>query len=370
MTLSFYNLLFFALLITGTFTLKYNREKKVLMVGNEGNAIIPVTILLVVQGFRSMTVGNDTNKYARFFLHADDPGSFRYSNGKDILYYTWCRALNMISDNAVFFNVCCAFIIFTSLYFFINRYSTNKALSVILFLTLGLFFASMNQTRQAMAASMLLWGFDRAYNKDLKLTLLFCVAAMMIHSTTIVFLPILVFIALFPTINKYIVVIFSVGAVIIVSFMRFFLDIFGRLFPFYAKYFTNSLFRVRGVTLWRYGDWGICIIIQIGLLLCLLIGKEESDRNQLGYVFACVNAITLAISYLAMSIMAMERIKQYFMYWYIVMIPYVIGTFLKKNNRLVGIAVAFMSLLYMWHLGVRDGHGVIPYKTILEKYLW
>ncbi len=343
--------------------MKYNKDKKVLMVGNDGNALIPIVILMVVQGFRSLNVGNDTYKYVTFFLHADDPGRFRYSNGRDVLYYAWCRAIKMIFENAVFFNFCCAFIIFTALYYFIKRYSSNKVLSVTLFLTLGLFFASMNQTRQAMAAAMLLWGFDRAYNKDIKLTLLFCIAAITIHSTTIVFLPILLFIALFPIIDKYVVFIFSCGAVIIVSFMRFFLNIFGRLFPFYERYFTNSLFRVRGVTFWRYGDWGICIIIQIGLLLSLLYGDEESSKNRLGYVFACINAITLAISYLAMSIMAMERIKQYFMYWYIVMIPYVIGTFFKKNNKWVGLIVAFLSLLYMWHLGVRDGHGVVPYES-------
>nr|WP_297704308.1 EpsG family protein [uncultured Butyrivibrio sp.] len=367
--MSFYNALFLVLLLTGVFTLKYDKDKKVLMVGNEGNALIPIIILFVIQGFRSLNVGNDTYKYARFFLHADDPGRFRYSNGKDILYYAWCRIIKMVGSNVVFFNCCCAFVIFSALYFFISRYSSNKTLSVILFLTLGLFFASMNQTRQAMAASMLLWAFDRAYNKDIKLTLLFCFAAITIHSTTIVFLPIFLFISVFPMINKYIVAVFSCGAVIIVVFMRFFLEIFGKLFPFYARYFTNSLFRIRGVTFWRYGDWGICIIIQIGLLLCLLGGEEDLKKNRLGYVFACINSITLAISYLAMSIMAMERIKQYFMYWYIVMIPYVIATFLKKN-KFIGIIIAFMSLLYMWHLGVRDGHGVIPYITVLENYIW
>jgi hypothetical protein len=367
--MEFYNVLFLVLLLTGTVALKYDKKNKILAVSNDGNAVLPVIVLFFVQGFRDLYVGNDTHKYARFFMHADDPGSFRYSNSKDILYYAWCRLIKMLSVNVVVFNCCCALVIFSALYFFVYKYSSNKTLSILLFLTLGLFFASMNQTRQAMATSMILLAFDRAYNKDIKLTIALCCAAIMIHSTTIVFFPIFVFISVLPQFNKYIVALFSCGSIIIVIFMQTFLRIFGIIFPVYAKYYTNFLFRVREVTIWRYGDWGICIIIQIGLLLCLFFGNETSKENQMGYIFACINSITLAVSYLAMSIMAMERIKQYFMYWYIVMIPYVIGSFFKKS-RLIGVIVAFISLLYMWHLGVRDGHGVIPYNSVLVNYIW
>lgn len=375
--MNFYNTVFFIVMTIGFFSATYDIETKKIKLMKTGNVTLPLSLLCLLQATRGLHVGNDTYKYAKFYLHVDDPGSFRYSRSKDVLYYLWCQILDFFSDDLIFFNTCCALFIFLFLGFFIYKYSEDRMVSILLFITLGLFFASMNQTRQTMAVVIVLMAFHFSVKKRPLMSCLLCVAAMMIHTTAIVFFPILLFISLYPVINKKIIGLFTAASIIIVIFLDSFINIFIWLFPAYKRYVKGYLFKARAATIWRYGDFALFVIVQIGMLICIKIlekkvndstnydeKKFNSNQLLLASIYACINGIAISIAYISMRMAAMERVKQYFMYWLIICIPFELSVMVRRK-RLLGMIVALMSLIYMWHLGVRDGHGVIPYSSII-----
>ncbi|WP_026503577.1 EpsG family protein [Butyrivibrio sp. NC3005] len=333
--------------------------------------------LCCVAGLRSLEVGKDTYNYSRFFLKMTIDEVHFFDSNYHWVYNLWDLVIRQFTDNVYIFNICCSIVIYVALYFFITSYSCDIQVSIFLFITLGIFFNSMNQTRQALASAVLLFGFRYTVEKKFIKAMLLCFVATFIHNVAVVMFPIYAFICLVPRISHKIVVIFSGASIVIAFAYDRVIGIFVNIFPKYRHYLKYTKLFVEKRSIYRYADFFMALILQILLvygLYKLKFREVKEIRNveagekitsiandDLGNVLACMNAIYLCMTYLILSSDIFNRLKSLFVYWVILTIPFIIKKFFNDNWILKAL-ICVVSVAYMWRLGVHDGDGVIPYS--------
>ena len=352
-----------------------NGEKQVLVSVNRG--LFPCVLLCCVAGLRALSVGKDTYSYSRYFLKITFEKVHFFNPSFHWIYNLWDLIIRQFTDNVFVFNFCCAIAIYISLFYFITRYSCDERVSLVLFITLGIFFNSMNQTRQALATAVLLFGFKYAVEKKLVKAMVLCFIAAFVHNVAVVMIPIYAFICLVPHIGPRIVALFSGASIVIALGYNRLIALFVSIFPKYRYYLRHSKLFVEKRSIYRYADFFMAFVLQIVLVYGLYKLKlkenseirngESKERNssigneELGNILACMNAIYLCMTYLILNGDIFNRLKSLFVYWVLLVIPFIIKKYFS-DNWVIKVVVCVVSIAYMWRLGVNDGDGVIPYK--------
>lgn len=369
--MGFYIILFFIVgLLCFISVSVFDEGRGVITIERKINAKTGCFLLCMVAGLRSIRTGTDTRNYANFFLNTDISVFKNINIGENWVYNIWCYLVQRVSKNEYFFNFCCAVLIFSIVCYFINEYSENAALSLLLFMSFGCYFNTMNQTRQQMAAALLLLGFDFVMKKRLVGTILCCIAAVFIHNVAVFMIPVYAFLILVPKVTLKTVVI-STGVCIGAGIMFWPLVVqFTKIFPYYQRYLVSSQITVGLSSVARMMDVVLYIVVQVALIYGLVRNRVEMlEYDEGAYYFGCLlgvmNALAIMAAFLTLSSAFMTRIKGILTYWTILSIPYVIKKFLG-DNKLIYIIVALLSIIYMSRLGMKDGDGVIPYMFFLQ----
>ena len=352
-----------------------NGRKQVLLAINRG--FVPCVFLCCLAGLRSLKVGKDNYNYSRFFLEMTIDKVHLLNPNHSWVYNLWDLIIRRFTDNVFVFNFCCAIVIYIALFLFIQRYSYDERVSMVLFITLGIFFNSMNQTRQALSTAILLFAFKYAVDKNFVKTVLLCFIAVFVHNVAVVMIPIYVFICLAPRIGAKVVALFSAVSVVIVLLYNTLIKIFVSIFPKYRYYLKYSKLFVEKKSIYRYGDFFLALTLQLVLVYGLYksrkieiankqnksgVEKKSGDGNDdLGNILACMNAVYLCMTYLILNGDIFNRLKSLFVYWVLLTIPFIIKRFFN-NNWAIKVLVCIISIAYMWRLGVNDGDGVVPYS--------
>ena len=349
-----------------------NNEKQILLSVRRG--FFPCVLLCFVAGTRSLTVGKDTLNYSRYFLKMSFDKVHLFNPNHYWVYNLWDLIIRKITDNVYVFNFCCAIVLYVSLFFFITKYSCDERVSLVLFITLGIFFNSMNQNRQALATAILLFGFRSAVEKKLVKTMLLCLVAVFVHNVAVVMIPIYAFICLVPRIGPRIIAFFSGASIGIVLLYNRFIGLFVSIFPKYKYYLKYSKLFAEKRSIYRYADFFMALLIQLVLIYGLFIAKKregntkrrtDQDKkseggDEFGNILACMNAVYLCMTYLILNGDIFNRLKSLFVYWVLLTIPYILKKYFNDNSA-IKILVCVVSIAYMWRLGVHDGDGVVPY---------
>lgn len=321
---------------------------------------LPCFFLSFLAGMRALSVGADNRTYAAYFRHMTSEKLHLFNKDSHWVYDLWVLLIRFFTDNVYVFNACCAIVVFLCLYKFIHWFSLDEQLSILLFFSLGFFYSSMNQTRQAMSVSLLLLGFYFVIHKKPVLALLLCLAASLIHNVAIVMAPIYLFLSIIPIVSKRTVLIFScVSTGIAIAYSKF-VYLFVMIFPKYRSYlYVEKLFRDKR-SIYRYADVLLALLIQIALLIVIVWSDNKGKHDDMACILACINAIYLCMTYLVISGEVFIRVKSIFGYWMIISIPHICVKYMG-NNRYLKLLIATLSLLYLWRLGIKDGDSVIPY---------
>ncbi|WP_022756434.1 EpsG family protein [Butyrivibrio fibrisolvens] len=356
-----------------------NNEKQVLLFVKRG--FFPCVFLCCVAGVRALKVGKDNYSYSRYFLKMTFERVHFFNPSFHWIYNLWDLIIRQFTDNVFVFNFCCAIVIYIALYFFVTRYSFDERVSLVLFITLGIFFNSMNQTRQALATAVLLFGFKYAVEKKLIKAMVLCLIATFIHNVAVVMIPIYAFICLAQRIGPRTVAFFSGASIVIALGYNRLIGIFVSIFPKYKYYLKYSKLFVERRSIYRYADFFMALILQIVLVYGLYklklrevneIRNGEGGENNtntanddFGNILACMNAVYLCMTYLILNGDIFNRLKSLFVYWVLLTIPFIIKKYFS-DNWVIKVLVCVVSIAYMWRLGVHDGDGVIPYKAFFD----
>lgn len=328
--------------------LNLERENNISLLKNERKynkkfLIICGVLITFVMGFRGMLSGSpDTAAYSKFFSNLWNRNNLWDYLGDQLKDKIWLFSeigfnafmwlLSRIStDPQLLIFGSSAFIVY-SVMRFIYKNSKDVMLSVILFLTLGLFAFSMNGMRQAMAMAICLWSYEHVKKEHFFRFLLTVFIAMFFHKTAIVF-SIVYFIKFLKFDTKS--VIFFLGC--LAFFVIMMPAIVRYLDDIYDKNYIDSGARESG---------GIAQMVIYIVVLALSVIFKRSLREDKGKNYLYL--VLLAFFFFLLRFIGsqiFERLSYYFSYFIILFVPTILQTASKQDKRVFRLAFIVLSIL-------------------------
>lgn len=299
--------------------------------------------LLVLIGFRHITVGTDTQQYAYLFSVSSQhvsPG--KYDRG----YYLFADFFHKLGFSFYKYNFIVAFILVFALVLFYKTYSDNLAFSTLMFMTIGLLPMYMSGTRQSLAISLvlvaMLW-IDK-HKGILHILIACCIVwiASTFHASAIVGLVAVAIISFRIRLSRK-----SVFFLIIVSAASL---VYRNYLAAIASYFLPKKYMDYDLSA-NYHINPLLIMISILIPLFCVIFDIKTDRNgkynaekTWMYVFSCANIV---LTILAKNSMFFSRLAYYFVHVNSILVSNVIvGQRLKNNSIVMYFAIGILCVLF------------------------
>ena len=256
--------------------------------------------------------------------------------------------------------VLAAFVSYFFLFKAIEEQSISIPLSILIFFISSLYFASLNQLRQAISMPIMLYAFKHIQNKKPFRYVFWCIVASLIHLSSLVYLVLYFWAKFKPTLRRYVTI--FVVCIVTLPVLYILAETLIR-YSKYAWYFT-SYFN-SGST--ENNFYLIGFVFQLVMLAIMAYYRFTSDTEDPAHdgMLNCYFLSLIALLFTPVLTQVL-RVSQCFGYCQILLIPRTINSEKNPTRRMilytliVGLYVT--KLLYdTYHLG---WNGVIPYQTI------
>lgn len=333
-------------------------------------------------------IGHDYFRYAEQFAFVAKTGFFDFSfvhemGANDIGYIFYMKLVALFTHNAqVYFAVTAALTLGATGYF-IYKHSKVAWISVYLYTTIALYYATMNFVRQNLAVAILLLGYTFLKEKKFFIYSLFILAASAIHFSALIMLPL--YFLLHVKINKITLIVYGAGTAFLFFTLNFFVGLAVKyLLPQYKSsvYLQESLLVFTLLPLFFLG-------LALGFSKMLL---QADERNR---ILINGSFYTFLIFLLMSRVYMMERFSVYVFFFVLLLVPEIISVQRKRidakmppqlhtpadrklqkslleerklNVAYVLIPVLIAALCYnfaAYYMGEKGFHGVFPYQTFL-----
>lgn len=326
-----------------------------------GALFLPVFIY----GMRDFSIGTDTISYKQIFNFVGSNFSFKHLTVYEFGYSLLNAIIYSITNNFTILLFLCGIIIFGCAFFAILKLSEDSAVSIAIYVGLGLYAQSFNAIRQYIAFSLILIGLVFLMKKNQWWTFLIVVLfATLFHKTAICALVILPF--------KYIkfnwIILGGMGICSILGII---------LFPYLAKLF-DLVFKTGYYNSYNTLTDGFTVknimflsIILIALMLSLLfrnkvknMGDEQKLKNFDFYLYNLI--VFTIIKIISMfTVELLDRVGLYFMFSVLFIVPIILNSFEKKTKIILTLILYLGLFVFMNMLLIKMGaFGVVPYKFI------
>jgi hypothetical protein len=325
--------------------------------------------LWFVMAFRAPTVGTDTYANASYFVSAATASSFNYLVHDGI----WKAGIGVISyllgiiypgmEMYIFWS---STVIIIGFAVFIYRTSNKVWLSTFLFLTLNIYFISLNASRQFIAIAIIINAFWYIYHDNTSVIgWSLVILAAWIHNSVFSFLPAFLGMLLVKHCRNYtkLYVVSFLAAVIFSIGMMGLADIFASLFPHYAIYTQGTI----GDNFLENTGGGKIIITYISFLIVLIMyyviskasGKHINYTLMDTFLPGAIFCVVVGIIYSTNTMM--NRVTLPYQCLFISLIPYVFSKF-QPCSRYVIYMVMILGLSGYYFLWMSGNLGnVVPY---------
>ena len=156
--------------------------------------IISCLTLTTIAMFRTKYVGIDTLQYFRNFQYISNTAYSELHLIRYELGFTYlCKILGEFYSDPQILIIVTSIFINVSVFRFIYKNSDNVVLSVIFYILLNFYYNYMNIMRQALAISIILWGFEFIKKEKNISFIITVIIAMQFHSSAILALVFFVF---------------------------------------------------------------------------------------------------------------------------------------------------------------------------------
>lgn len=336
--------------------------------------ILSFGAIWLISALRASTVGTDTSAYTLFYIKsaASSLEDILKTNnplflGKEVI--SWL--LGYISSAAPMYVIWTSTVTAIGFGFFVWKTSPKIWLSVFLFLTLGLFFQSMNAARQYVGLGLSLIAvvyFHRSLYSP-KGWVLFLLAVW-IHNVSLTFLPVIIGIWLVKHCHSY-RFLYGVSTIASLSFIIIFKNLayfFAILFPHYVGYVNGA----GDYNLFQENTSGRMMALVYTVFLFFLIMYYSILKNEKGpsvkritdsFIPGAIFGTLIGLAFFSSSLV--NRICWTYNCLFLAIIPYTIIN-LKKNTRAL-VALIMMALFIACYLRLAyvGNSGVVPYQIWL-----
>src|SRR5699024_9352770 len=261
---------------------------------------------------------------------------FNYDYNIEFGYIIFNGIIQIFTDDPLYLFIITTLIILICFYHQFSHYSTNLWLSVLMFVTVGSYYASFNITRQILVVAILFAGSKYLYERKLFKYLLVVLLAFTFHKSALIMVP-FYFILNFRINPRNLFLFFSIST-ILVFFFDCFLDIVQNFV--YDNYTENAY----GMT----GQAAAKTVLPVAFFIFSLLNVKKLDSNNAMHRI-WFNAIFFyaLFNILALQVEMVERIGRYFAPYALLLIPFLFSKMQNKYLRFIYMMVlVFMLILY------------------------
>ena len=331
---------------------------------------IPTFILfLVLDGFRSSSVGGDLNFYVNVFkensLQIPELSNI-FKSRFEIGYILLNNSLRYFSDNYTILLFSFAVITLSIWFYVFWNYSENIYISLLIyFSSLGMLLYSFSNIRQGLSISVGLLGFHFFTKEKYMRGLLCALIATFFHITGIICILFIILRKIHLSLKVFVVVL--LGLILTFPLLKNFSEIFVNIFPQYISYLESS---------WFLDSYKLApIVLSIVYLILFVIGEIILKNSELTeseeyirILFFCYLIFTIT----TMQTSLLSRFAHYFSPFAALYVP----MFLHKvtDKRIKWIIFYFIVIVYAVFLLVIvyykvEWYNVVPYRSVIIDWL-
>lgn len=329
---------------------------------------IVFVLITLISALRYYTVGIDTYQYYRAFgiisnLDFSHFSILRYEYGFTLL----CKLLSYITENPQILLIVTSCFINYTVGKFIYKNSKNPMISIILYITLNVFFSSLNLMRQSMAIGFILLGFEKLKNKKWIQYSIYVIIATCFHTSSLVCLLFLLFYR-FKN-NRKLISITLLTSILFFIGGNLIFEILLRYIPKYAiyegsefvssNYFAALIIAIMNLLLFVFGLW-------IYRATKDTVSSEYKESVFLSYIMA-TNTI---VSVLAIKIGLFSRLLPFLSIFSIIWVANALSTIKQVKERILWttIILIFTFIYFILIILVRpEWYGATPYIPFWVK---
>jgi len=318
--------------------------------------IFIIFLLIFLSGFR-YRVGVDYDSYLETF--------------SKIIYdkINLFEPVNSIIARATFFltgNIHLIFFVYSSItiiliYGYISKYSEFKGLSILIFLSMGIFYLSTyNGIRQWLAIAFVTKSIEKSNELKKKGSLIYAVLAFLTHYSAII-------VVLIPFIKKR----FKLYELIIISIL---LLIFGKVVFIILEYTPYSIYVKSLIFGKKFSIVSIVVLIVVNSIP-IVITKYFKNSTPISTTEVMIinmglfSTATLLLGfYLKIDSLSIMRMNSYWQIQLVLVIPLIINIIREKHIRLIVYQIVFSTMAIMYlNTIMKNGelYMLVPYSTIL-----
>ncbi len=323
-------------------------------------------ILAIVSAVR-LSVGHDYNLYASVFYELN------FMDYTDIGYDQWengfmfpAKIINTVTTDFVWLFVIMSAALYPILMTYIRKFSDNPWISVFAFISLGVYFNSLNFMRQFIGAVICAYALTYANKGKFGRFAVFVLLAVSVHRSSLIFLPCY----LLAYIEWNYIVLIVCGIMTVLAYFTS-----GTILEFTTKYVytyynpETSAELINGLPIWYTvmfgalfaagfllrkrlkgckGEINSLLWCAFGTFFFELLGSSHAIIARFALIF-CIPAVTLLVPkiFIALHILMKER-------------------FPKAGGILTAVVFISVCTFNCYSLLDRNYNGVVPYKTIFE----
>lgn len=333
-----YILLNLLIIILGISTYSRKRNPKYSM-------IFLVVVMILIAGFRG-DFTQDYNNYAQYFLRLKDISfseiiyARNFSMERGFLFIG--KLIRIFTDKIHLYFLIISTLTITIYYKTFRKYSKILYVTLLLFVSVGDYYASFNLCRQTLAAAISFYGIRYICDeKGLPKYIVCILGAFLIHRSAIIMLP-MYFLLKREVTFKYILSIGGIGICLYVL-MPYVIKIVQYVFPIYRDYVYgmssgsfNAVIPILAMT--------IMSLICIKLLKCDFEIQDLTNRALInGSIWACLFLI------LGIRVYMITRIAYFFKPFSWILVSNVIYACKKRNERILMIfVISILAFLFVW----------------------
>ena len=313
-------------------------------------SMFPVFVLLA---FKSTSVGTDSLNYYEYFdvvKYSTLDELFQMRNEKG--YQLLMKIITSVFSDPQWQFIIVGFFITIAVGIFVYKYSKEPTLSILFYMTFGLFAFNLTGLRQSLAMATCLFAFKYICERKLVKFFLVIIIATTFHTSAVFFIP-AYFIA-YRKINK--------------------VNIFINLIIFVLIVFNAEQLMLLVTTLFatEYGieqtDSGMTffIIMLIITIVSLLLKKELLELNPNNLLFINLNFITAAFWGLRLISRTAERPAMFYMFASVILLEQILVAVKDRQVKQL-MTIAAMSLscaLFIYRLFGNE--SIYPYSFFFE----
>lgn len=326
--------------------------------------MIIILSLTLVSGFRK--AGTDYYTYRYMFLTQGSPNFLISEDSTEMGFTILCKILYKISNDPQIFFVVTSLIISVCMVMALKKYSKIFELSVYLYVTTFMYYASMNILRQWIATAIMFLGFRFLYERKWYIYFPIVIFSSAFHSSAIVMILIY-----FIVNHKIISVQNLVKCIILGGCFLLYNQSIGIFFNFlettkYANYMDEFVKDGNGVNILR-----VLVYLAPVLLVALMCKKLNLSVNIKNNIIFNLCLIGFLIMLLGAKHAYFARMCVYFEPYYLLLIPNLVLMFKGKERKIVYYIIMILYFLFSTLLLIRGESNIYPFRLInMENFFY